>query len=418
MRHAWILLFLPAASAALGQQDDEAALALADRAEAQPTAQRACLEYAEAAATETTFSDATASSAGGRTSFAIRCDESLAPTWRGVFSDRVDYFFEHGASAQLTNTLKEAYLSWREGGVELVDFGRVNVREGVGFAYNPTDYFRANAVRAVISIDPNTLRDERLGTLMVRSQTLWSSGSLTAIFAPRVNAEPNDSSFSPDFGATNAQSRWVVILSQHLAEGLQPQLSLTGAQHQSPQAGLDLTYLVNRATVAYLEWSGGRSVSNLTASGYGAPVENGSGFHSRLSTGLTYTTPFKLSMTLEYEYDGAAPDSNEWAFVRYGPLAPYVTYREYAAGEGELATRQNVFAYAHWDDVLIPHLGLTAFVRYDPFDHSHVTWSEARYYWSHVDVAVQWQRNAGDATSDLAPWPKRQSWLALVGYYF
>jgi len=68
--------------------------------------------------------------------------------------------------------------------------------------------------------------------------------------------------------------------------------------------------------------------------------------------------------------------------------------------------------------VLIPHLGLTAFVRYDPFDHSHVAWGEVRYYWSHVDVALQWQRSAGDATSDLAPWPKRQSWLALVGYYF
>jgi hypothetical protein len=418
MRTLWMWLLLSASGSVFGQQDDEAALALADRAETQPSAQRACLEYAEAAATDTTYSDGAASSPGGRTSFNIRCDDALAPQWRAVFSDRIDYFFERGGSGEVVNTLKEAYLSWRDGGTQLVDVGRVNVREGVGFAYNPTDYFRANAIRTVISIDPNTLRDERLGTLMARSQTLWSSGSLTAILAPKVGAEPNDSSFSPDFGATNGQSRWLVVLSQRLTDALQPQLSLTGTEHQSPQAGLNLTYLLNRATVAYLEWSGGRSPSNLALSGYGPSVSSDTSFHSRLSTGVTYTTSFKLSVTLEYEYDGAAPDENEWWMARSGPLAPYVQYREFAANQAELATRQNIFAYAHWDDVVIPHLGLTAFARYDPLDQSHVTWAEARYYWPHVDIALQWQRNAGDATSDLAPWPKRQSWLALVGYYF
>jgi hypothetical protein len=418
MRAFWMLVLLAAGATARAQQDDEAALALADRAEEQPSTQRACIEYTELAATDTTYSDGTASSPGGRASFNIRCDAPLGTAWRAVFSDRVDDFFERGGSATLINTLKEAYISWRDAGTELIDLGRVNVREGVGFAYNPTDYFRTDAVRAVISIDPNTLRDERLGTLMARSQTLWSSGSLTAIFAPKVDAEPTDSSLSPDFGATNARSRWLLVLSQRIADGLQPQFSLTAAEHQSPQAGLNLTYLVNRATVAYVEWSGGRAPSNLALSGYGPPISSSTSFASRLSTGATYTTSFKLSVTLEYEYDGAAPDDDEWMALRFGPLAPYVQYREYAAGQEELAARQNFFAYAHWDDVVVPHFGLTAFVRFDPFDHSRVTWAEARYYWEHVDVALQWQRNAGDATSDLAPWPKRQSWLALVGYYF
>jgi hypothetical protein len=433
MRAAWILPMVAACRVALAQQDDDAAaLALADRTQMEADTPRTCIEYAEAAATDTTYSNPEPSSAGGRASLNIRCDAALGSRWRAVLSDRLDYFWAHGSSAQTVNTLKEAYVSFRDGGTELFDLGRINMREGVGFAYNPSDYFRADAVRAIVSIDPNTLRDERLGTLMARSQTLWSSGSLTALYAPRVSAEPSTSTFSPDLGATNSRSRWALLLSQRLATDFQPQLSLTGTEHQSPQAGLNLTYLLNSATVAYAEWSGGRGPGNLAASGYfgGVPtpatvptaletnLAYTTAFHSRLSTGFTYTTPYKLSVTLEYEYDGAAPSRSDWAAIRNGPVAPYVQYREYAAAQAELAAQQNLFGYAHWDDVGIPHLDLTAFVRFNPYDHSRVTWTEARYHWRHAGVALQWQRRAGDATSDQAPWPVRQSWLALIDYYF
>ena len=439
MRAFWLLPILAVCQVTVAQQDDDAAaLALADRTQPEADTPRACVEYAEAAVTETTYSNSAPSSAGGRASADIRCDSALGERWRAVFSDRLDYFWAQGASAQAVNTLKEAYVSFRDGGTELFDLGRINVREGVGFAYNPTDYFRADAVRAIVSIDPNTLRDERLGTLMARSQTLWSSGSLTALYAPRVSAEPNTSTFSPDLGATNRRGRWELVLSQRWAADFQPQLSLTGTEHQSPQAGLNLTCLLNSATVAYLEWSGGRGPSNLAASGYFSAVPPGTtgpiaaavpvvpatspaattAFHSRLSTGFTYTTPYKLSVTLEYEYDGAAPSRSDWAAIRRNAPAPYVQYREYAGSQTELAARQNLFGYAHWDDVGIPHLDLTAFVRFDPYDHSRVTWAEARYHWRHAGLALQWQRRAGDATSDFAPWPVRQSWLALVDYYF
>jgi hypothetical protein len=340
----------------------------------------------------------------------------LSTGWRGVFSDRFDEISARGSTGRAVNTLKEAYMSFRDSGAVIVDAGRVNVREGVALAYNPTDYFKADAVRAIISIDPEILRDERMGTLMARAQTLWSSGSLTGIFAPRVGATPSDSTFNPDFGATNGSGRWLLVWSQRLAHDLQPQFSITGTEHESPQAGLNVTCLLGRATVAYLEWSGGRSESNLFRSGY--PVAPDREFRSRLSAGVTYTTSYKLSMTVEYERDGAAPDKDEWAAVRTGAIPPYVRYRQYTTAQEELTTRQNIFAYAHWDDVGIDHLGLTAFVRFDPYDHSRLTWTEARYHWQHAGVAIQWQHSRGDPTSDLAPRPTHQSWLALIDYYF
>ncbi len=200
---AWMLLVMALGGTAGAQQSDEAALQLADHTQTQASAPQTCVEYAEGAVTDTTSSDNSPSVSGGGASFAIRCDAALDPEWRAVVADRFDDFVAHDAGAQALNTLKEAYLSFRSGS-EIVDFGRINVREGVGFAYNPTDYFRADAVRAVLSIDPDTLRDERMGTLMARSQTLWSSGSLTAILAPKVDASPNDSTLNPDLGATNA----------------------------------------------------------------------------------------------------------------------------------------------------------------------------------------------------------------------
>jgi hypothetical protein len=418
MRVAWLLLLAALAGPLQADEGEEAALALADESQAAPAARRPCLEYGEAAAIQTTYADEAPSSSGRRASFAIRCDGAFSREWRAVFSDRFDYSWSQGASAQAINTLKEAYVSYRDGGTEIFDLGVINVRRGVALAYNPTDYFRADAIRALISIDPETLRDERMGTLMARSQTLWSSGSLTAIYAPRVEAQPTAGTFSPDFGATNGQSRWLLVLSQRLAQDFQPQLSLTATEHQSPQAALNLTWLLNRATIAYVEWSGGRSAGNVALSGYGPPASAETAFRSRLGTGLTYTTSYKLSVSLEYEYDGAAPDGNEWALLRSGPLAPYVQYRQYAARQGEIATRQNWFAYAHWDDVGINHLGLTSFVHFDPYDHSHVTWAEARYHWEHAGLALQWQHETGDAKSNFAPWPARQAWFALVDYYF
>src|SRR5262249_2743045 len=151
-----------------------------------------------------------------------------------------------------------------------------------------------------------------------------------------------------DLGATNPRNRWLFILSQRLGADFQPQLVLTGTEHQSPQAGLNLTYLLSSATVAFLEWSGGRSAGNLALSGYGPSVSGATAFRSRLSSGFTYTTPYKLSVTLEYDYDGAAPGRDDWAAVRTGPVTPYVRYREYAGTRAELAARQSWFGYVHW----------------------------------------------------------------------
>jgi hypothetical protein len=64
-----------------------------------------------------------------------------------VLSDRLDHFWAQRSSAQAVNTLKEAYVSFRDGGTDLLDLGRINVREGVGALAAPMSARRTGGSR-------------------------------------------------------------------------------------------------------------------------------------------------------------------------------------------------------------------------------------------------------------------------------
>ena len=161
---------------------DEDALSIADNA--QMTAEKGgdWRVFAEGALRESTRQSNGAVLHGERLSFDVRYDKVIAPGWRAVFADRLDMNRLYGAAGDGNiNTLKEAYLSWQAQPDRIADLGRINVRNGVALGYNPTDYFRAGALRSIVSIDPASLRENRLGSAMVRAQALWESGSVTGI---------------------------------------------------------------------------------------------------------------------------------------------------------------------------------------------------------------------------------------------
>jgi hypothetical protein len=382
--------------------------------------------YVEAAGDAAQAAGTGQSQTGDRLSLDAKFDDTFAPGWRAVFSDHVDFSRTDGPPGdQNINTLREAYLSWHARTDLIADAGRINVRNGVGVGYNPTDYFRADAVRYVLSIDPASLRENRLGSVMLRGQTLWESGSLTALYSPELVSQPTSNGFSPDFGATNQRDRWQLVLSQKITDAFSPQWLLTGGAGQSPQLGVNATALVNDATVAFVEWSGGRTspllAQALMAQGLlipGLTSPPGEAFRSRLATGLTYTTTNNISLSAEYEYNGTAPDSAQWKALQSGPLPIYGLYRLYALNQQDLATRQDLFFYAAWQDAIIKHLDLTALARYDLLDNSRLEWLEARYHWPTVDVALQLQLASGHPTSDYGASPDRRLLQLVARYYF
>ncbi|MBK9348244.1 MAG: hypothetical protein IPN06_18470 [Burkholderiales bacterium] len=351
-----------------------------------------------------------------RLSLDVQVDTSIAPRWRAVLADRLDGKWPGQIGDEhYINTLKEAYVSWQASDERLLDLGRVNVRNGVAMGYNPTDYFRSGAVRSMVSSDPGSLKKNRLGSVMLRGQTLWNGGSLTALASPKMAEQASDTAFSPDYGATNNQNRWLLSLSQRLTDKIAPQWLLYGEDRQSAQLGMNLTTLAGDATVLFAEWSGGQSRSQLAQAGLAA--EDAS-FHQRAAAGVTYTTRNKLSMTLEYAYNDAALHADEWDALQRGwPLA-YAQYRLWAQAAQELPTRDMLGLYANWQDAVVPHLDISAMLRTNRADNSRTHWVEARYHWSHTDVALQLQVNSGGPLSDFGATPQQRIWQVSLRQYF
>ena len=411
-----ILFALVVATApALADDEDAAALSLADRTVTTTQHGSDWRVFTEAALRGSTQQGTGAQQRAERLSFDVHYDKVFAPGWRAVFADRLDLNWRGGLSGENSvNTLKEAYLSWQPSADRIADLGRINVRNGAALGYNPTDYFRAGAVRSIVSIDPASLRENRLGSAMLRGQTLWADGSLTGLYSPRLANQPNDGAFSPDFGATNQRDRWLVSLSHKLFEGVSPQWLAYGGAGQPPQFGLNFTALLNDATVGNVEWSAGRAPS-LVSQALMRPDDTV--YRSRLATGLTYTTSRKLSLTLEYEYNGAGLDQAGWSSLRHGSPAAYASYRVFAANIQDLPTRQNIFLYATWQDALINHLDITAMVRRDVVDQSRLLWLEGRYHWPRIDLALQRQLDSGQPGSNFGSLPDRRILQIVVRYF-
>jgi hypothetical protein len=408
------LVVIPVQAATPPADDDDAsALALSAQdgpVQSSPAPLYAALELAQTDSELTQGADADQQ----RASLDLRADYRLASHWRAQLSDHLDSLWPGMfANVQQINTLKEAYLSWQQTNL-LLDAGRVNVRQGVGYAYNPTDFLRADALRSEDSIDPNSLRMTRLGTVMLRTQWLWDSGALTALYAPRLTEHATLAPWDPDIGATNASNRWMLSLSQRLIGAWSPQWLLFSTGNGPPQLGLNTTAAIGGSTVAYLEFTTGQNHSQSDQTLHRTDSE---GWHSRLSTGATYTFANKLLMTLELEYDGAALSRTQWSDLQHGSPLQYERYVQYIFEQQELPTYFNALLALSRQDLLVQHLDLSAFARRDLLDHSTLVWTELRYHWPHIDAALRWQDARGGKTTDFGVSPVHQSWQAVLDYY-
>lgn len=394
---------------------DEDALALADRA---PPAAKPAADwrwFAEAALGKSQQRERDATAFVRRLSLGIDLDKIFAPGWRVLLSDRYDF----SQPPQLTrrdaiNTLKEAYVSWQAHDNLIVDAGRVNARYGVAHGYNPTDYLRDGAVRSVVSADPRSLKDNRLGSVMLRGQMLWEDSSLSVLLSPKLRDGRSDASFNPDFGATNNRDRGLVAFSRKIG-GMTPQWLILAERGQMPQFGFNLALLPSDATVAYIDWSGGRGQSQLAQA---RALPGAATFHQRAAVGLTYSTASRLSLTAEYQYDGAALERSEWDALRRGSPPAYWRYRAWQEDRREPATRHRLFVDVAWQDAFINRLDLNAILTASLVDRSRMAWLEARYRLARADLGLQWQVNSGDPTSEFGAAPQRRIWQAVYRFYY
>ncbi|MEO7010171.1 MAG: hypothetical protein ABI156_13565 [Caldimonas sp.] len=233
-----VLVTALAAGAARAADDlpDDAALQLADQAPAETQKASAWRMYGEAAVSRGWQRSPASTEDGVRASFDLRYDGTLTPGLRAVLSDRLDLLHDNSQPDQRNvNALREAYVSWKFRPDVTVDLGRVNLRHGAAWGYNPTDYFKSGALRSIVSPDPASLRENRLGTVLLQAQKVWSDSSFSAALAPKLADAPSDAAASLDLGATNASSRWLLAASHKFGAGSIRSCCCTAATARRPR---------------------------------------------------------------------------------------------------------------------------------------------------------------------------------------
>lgn len=352
----------------------------------------------------------------GRASVDFSHSAKLAPGLRGVVSDRLDFFDPAVAGSDATvNSLREAYVSWQpEGGSSVLEFGRINLRYGPGYGYNPTDFFRDGSLRVLTTADPFALRENRLGTVMVRGQHLWSGGALSLAISPKLADNPSTDGWNLDLGSTNHRDRYLLALSTQFSQHVSSQALLYQESGRSPTVGFNMTALLSDAATAHMEFTRGSEPSLFNRA---LAIPGASTTRNRFVGGVTYTTLGKLSLTAEYQYNGFGLNQTDWAALGVAPLTQ-LAYLSTALRLQELAPRQAYLIYVSQKSLWLKDLDLTAYLRLNPGDDSRLAWVELRHHWPSFDLTLQLQRNIGNASSEFGILPDRRVVQVLGSYYF
>ena len=421
LRRACACSLLLALTAQAQDDADASALMLADQTAA-PVAQASNWHSFVEAAAGQSLARNDVSQGVQRLSLDSRYDGAVAPGWRLLLADRLDANTPpQNPGDNAINTLKEAYLSWQVDDSRLLDVGRINQRNGDAVGYNPTDYFKTAALRSVVSVDPQSLKENRQGSVMLRGQQIWSGGSLTGLLSPRLESQADNGAYALDLGATNSSNRGLLVFSPQWSETLSPQFLLFQQDQAPPQLGVNVAGLLNDATVLHFEWSGGDSPSQISQAlaQQGLAHADDSAFRSRWVLGVGYSTDNKITVDAELECNGLGLGKSDWNQLRNANPLRYAVYQGWVQTQQELPTQQSAFLHVTWQDAFISRLDLSAMQRYDLVDDSSMVWLEARYRLpGNSEVALQWQGNQGSSLSDYGVLPVQQNWLLVLRGYF
>ncbi|MDD2774031.1 MAG: hypothetical protein PHP45_10100, partial [Elusimicrobiales bacterium] len=190
----------------------------------------------------------------------VRMHENLSFSVTDRLNQLTDSYSDF-PSGSVQNELHEAYFSWKAGGENYLDAGRINLKSGVAIGFNPVDYFKRDAVALRTSEDPLVLRDNRLGTVMLLGQSIQSFGSFTFAAAPQISASTgtslaNGTSFGLGLERTNPYPRYLGKFNGSVND-INAELFYYNENGDS-FGGAAVSRGIGDQTVAYAEWSGGR----------------------------------------------------------------------------------------------------------------------------------------------------------------
>lgn len=358
-----------------------------------------------------------------------RREWNLSSDTRAWLSDRLEASNQaNGQPSTWRNALREAAVSWRLGSADkpaYVDAGRIVMKAGSAAGYNPTDFFKANAVVTQTTLDPAALRENRLGTVMLRGQTVQPWGSFTAAAVPRLSRCDSRDSFDDAPAAlglerTNRHAAVYLKASPDVASGLSLDVSALAREADQPRLGLSSSWLMSDAWVASAEWTGSHDV-RLPLPGQTTQDRS---WTNRWAANVSWTAPWGMSFTLEHDYAGDALNRTGWQAWQqaqatnpalYGaPLGALIDAR---VDQQEPLVQRSWYARAMWLDA-IKGVDLSAFVRRNAYDRSRLWQVDASWHLSeHNSLSVLAGRFEGGPSTQYGMAPQRNYVSVYLTHY-
>lgn len=335
-------------------------------------------------------------------------DQTLYLRWHS----RLDGFANDAAGADHSSAVlswKELYGGYRWNDSWLTEVGRINQKNGVARGANPTDFFATSAVRAQISQQPAVLREQRLGSLMLRQQWLGSNHALSLLYSPKLSSRPDDAPLAADWARTNSNTRWQLSAEQQLQQGWTLGLIYFQQQTALPQTtrqyGINLSGALNERWLFHTEVAHGEQ-SDGALNGHASSADS-----SRLASGLSYSLTVPLTLTLEWHYDGAALTQQSWQQLLQTPddWLHYLQQRQ-----GQSPTRQRLMLQAQ-SQQWFTGFDWSALWFHDLQDNSDMLLTELTWIKPEYDIVLQWQWAPGPARSHFGA---LSSQLQLLWRYY
>jgi hypothetical protein len=383
-----------------------------------------------------------------RTSFDVYLQWKPLKSLSLTLSDRLNLYVQDQqpliSRDAIRNDFREAYVTWEPHTGLYLEAGRINVRNGAALGFNPSDFFKTRTLVGQASLDPSVIRQNRLGTLMVRGQAIWSSGSASVAFAPKVMSpapvvDSDPLGVDPHFGATNGAYRVLGTLSFDVLN-LSPQL-LVYYEPGRGKVGLNLSRPIGDAVVVYGEWAGGPEedlVARAIAFGQETrtlprtapvvpPTDTSTNFLNDVAAGFSWTIATKATLNVEYHFHQAGLGLGDWrqwfALGSVPHAASALTgelwyLRAYAGDQQEPLTQHQAFVRASWPRAFVNDLELTAFAFVDLLDGSVLSQVSANYYLSpRWTASVYLSSSLGTARSERGSFPQRVSSIFQLTLY-
>ena len=338
---------------------------------------------------------------------------------------------------------KEIYFTVPVSEQQYLDLGRINLRSGVGTGFNPTDYFKTNALISRTSEDPSQLRTNRLGTTVLRWQNIAEDSSWALIYAPEISRNSaglvtDASVIGQNMQRTNDRERAVLRYARTFANNLATDVSLY-SEAGRPQLGLNLSSGIGQKMLLTFESNWARRQTLLDEAFANSSTPLSAAITSRFgrdysyrtlnqtNLGGSYTGDNNITMLLEFHYNQAGLNRQQWrsyfeaaqANTSLGNQLQLLTVRQQSSVRQEPMSRKTLFMRITAPEIFHPDLTLTFLMQRDLEDQSRLFQLEAAWLVSkRTSAKIRYATFRGKPNSNFGSNALLSSVLMQINYAF